>query len=155
MGVILSFTKVTSERLSRLVAASPRAQEDLWQLERAKGDPDGYLDKAWDGLRYLLDAAGTGVNLCDNSLPLDEDEEYYGWPAELVGETAERLRATPFTALATHYDPAAMDEANIYPRIWVRDGDAGLGYLQFHYATLAAFFADAAESGSAAVMHFG
>ncbi|WP_435591274.1 YfbM family protein [Nocardia sp. bgisy118] len=155
MGVILSFTKVTSEQLSCLIVASPQAQEELSQLERTDGDPSGYLDKAWDGLRYLLEAAGTGVDLCDDSLPLDEDEEYYGWPAELVGRTAERLRATPFTALAAHYDPAAMDEANIYPRIWTRDGDAGLGYLQFHYATLAAFFADAAKSGSAAVMHFG
>ncbi|WP_067844976.1 YfbM family protein [Nocardia lijiangensis] len=154
MGVILSFTKVTSERLSHLIAAGPQAQEELWQLERADDDPSGYLDKAWDGLRYLLEEAETGVDLCDSGVPLDS-EEYYGWPADLVGSTAERLRDTPFTALAAHYDPAAMDAANVYPGIWTRDGDAALGYLRIHYATLAAFFADAAKSGSAAVMHFG
>ncbi|WP_431956248.1 YfbM family protein [Nocardia lijiangensis] len=153
MGVILSFTKVTSEQLSHLIAAGPQAQDELWQLERADGDPSGYLDKAWDGLRYLLEAAETGVDLWDGVL-LD-GEEYYGWPADLVGSTAERLRDTPFTVLAAHYDSAAMDAANIYPGIWAREGDEALGYLHIHYATLAAFFADAAKSGSAAVMHFG
>ncbi|MEV0344076.1 YfbM family protein [Nocardia sp. NPDC050713] len=153
MGVILSFKKVTSERLAGLVAAGAQAQEDLWNIERAKGDPEGYLDKSWDGLRYLLEAARSGVDLFFGGELIDD--EYYAWPVDLVQTTAEQLRATPFAALAAHYDPGAMDEANVYPGIWTRDGDQALDYLRYHYEILVAFFADAAKTGSAAVMHFG
>ncbi|MCP2299150.1 protein of unknown function (DUF1877) [Nocardia amikacinitolerans] len=153
MGVILSFTKVTAERLGELVAARAEAGDEVWDIERAKGDPSGYLDKSWDGLRYLLEAAESRVNLFyDGDLIVDE---YYAWSPDLVRSTAERLRATPFTALAAHYDPAAMDGANIYPGIWTRDGDEGLGYLRYHYDVLVTFFRDAAKTGSAAIMHFG
>ncbi|WP_280342000.1 YfbM family protein [Nocardia abscessus] len=153
MGVILSFRKVTGEQLERLTAAGTQAHELLWELEDADGDPSGYLDKSWDGLRYLLESAEVGVDLFYDGDLLDDD--YYAWPVDLVRATAQRLKATPFDRLAVHYDGTAMDTADIYPRIWVRDGAEGLGYLRYHYGVLVAFFDNAARSGAAAVMHFG
>ncbi|MEV0299043.1 YfbM family protein [Nocardia sp. NPDC050710] len=152
MGVILSFTKITGEQLDQLSAAGAEAHELLWELE-PDVDSTGYLDKSWDGLRYLLDSAEVGVDLFfDGDLI---DDEYYGWPVDRVRATAQRLVATPFDRLAAHYDPAAMDGADIYPRIWTRDGDEGLNYLRYHYGVLVTFFDNAARSGAAAVMHFG
>lgn len=152
MGVVLSFIKVTGEQLDRLAKAGAETEE-LWDLETADGDPSGYLDKSWDGLRYLLEAAEAEVDLFfDGSLFGDE---YYGWPADLVRVTAQRLKAKPFDLLAAHYDGTAMDDADVYPRIWSRDGDEGLDYLRYHYDVLVAFFDNAARSGAAAVMHFG
>ncbi|MFE7740798.1 YfbM family protein [Nocardia sp. NPDC057455] len=150
MGVILSFTKVTGEQLGRLAAGSA---DELWALESADGDPSGYLDKSWDGLRYLFESAEVGIDLFYDGDLLDD--EYYGWPADLVRATAQRLKAAPFDRLAAHYDGAAMDAADIYPRIWSRDGEEGLHYLRYHYDALVAFFDNAARCGAAAVMHFG
>ncbi|WP_067476078.1 YfbM family protein [Nocardia amamiensis] len=152
MGVILSFMKVTGEQLDRFTTAGVE-EEELWDLESADGDPSGYLDKSWDGLRYLLEAAEVELDLFFEGNLLDD--EHYGWPVDLVRATAQKLKATPFDRLAAYYDGTAMDNADVYPRIWSRDGDEGLNYLRYHYDVLVAFFDNAARSGAAAVMHFG
>lgn len=66
----------------------------------------------------------------------------FGWSVHLVASTAQQLRATPFERLASHLDPAEMDE-------W---DDDDLGYLREYYQTLVTFFDAAASSGSAATM---
>lgn len=155
MGVILSFTAVRPGRLARLRAARA-AGEAEWEreLEAIGGGPDGYLDKSWDGLRYLLTAADAGIDLLFDADLLD-DEQYFAWPADRARDTAARLAALPFAALADHYDPAALTHAGVYPGIWSRDGDEGLRYLEHHYGVLTRFFRTAARTHSAAVMHFG
>ncbi|MGV9822969.1 YfbM family protein [Nocardia xishanensis] len=154
MGLVMSFTKVTSEQFNQVLDAGPRADEVLAMIDRSEDDPCGYLDKSWDALRYLLEEASTGVDLFQDG-DIVEGQEFSAWSAEVVRSTSERLNETPFDALAAHYHPEAMDDANIYPNIWIRDGDDGLSYLRDYYVVLVKFFDDAAKSNCAALMHFG
>ncbi|MEV6561830.1 YfbM family protein [Nocardia sp. NPDC051756] len=156
MGMVVSFTRVTSAELARIKAAPHDATDIIDARERTRKEPSGYIDKAWGGLEYLFEHARIGVDLFADGELIDEDRMLYAWTAGLVSATAEQLRATPFTELAEHFDAEDMDDSDVYPTIWVRDGDdLGLGYLRLHYTELTRFFEYAAKSRSAAIMTFG
>ncbi|WP_405182868.1 YfbM family protein [Nocardia sp. NBC_01377] len=156
MGMVVSFTAVTEAQLARLVAAPDSAWELLHESDSGKRGPSGYIDKAWAGLDYLFTRAGVGVDLFVDGEALGEDGELYAWSPALVSATAATLKSTPFATLAAHFDAVDMDERDIYPPIWKRDGDdIGLGYLGENYTERVRFFVYAAKSGSGAVMSFG
>lgn len=154
MGLTMSFTRVTPEELERAVHDRPWAVklvEFLGELD-GKEEPNGYLDKSWDGIQYLLDRAGVGVRLQDDGIPINEDNTVAGWRVENVRQTAELLRTTPFSDLAEHFDPTEMTEREVYPSFWDADD---LEYLRGNYETLVEFFAATARAKSAAIMEFG
>jgi hypothetical protein len=150
--MVISFTQVTPAELDRAMEDPEWTQEHLYDLDRT-GQPDGYLDKAWDGIQFLLDAAEVPIDLRQDGDFIGEDG-LSGWTVDAIEEAAKHLRATPFEQLARHFDPARMTERDIYPGIWAHDDDA-LGYLRTNYETLVRFFDATAASGSAAIMHFG
>jgi hypothetical protein len=151
MGMVVSFTRVTPEELDRAMDDAEWAEEHLWDLDR---EPDGYLDKAWDGIQFLLNAAEVPIDLRMDGDFIGEDGCLAGWTVGDVENAARHLRATPFEQLARHFDPARMTQRDIYPAvIWERDDDA-LDYLREHYEILVKFFDAAAASGSAAIMNF-
>jgi hypothetical protein len=152
MGMVLGFRRVTPEELTRALE-NPEQAEELVDREILPGEPDGYLDKSWDGLQFLLDEAEVPVDLRIDGEPLDEEAHLAGWDADLVAWAAQQLSATPFEHLARHFDPARMMADDRYPRIWDR-GDA-LGYLQAHYEGLVGFLTDVAAAGLAAIRYFG
>ncbi|MGW6426624.1 YfbM family protein [Nocardia sp. NPDC055053] len=154
MGVIMSFTRVSTADLERVMREKDWPDDFLADLETPDSEPSGYLDKAWAGLKYLMEQADSGVDLFFTGRPLDS-ENHFAWSPEDVSYTAGILRDTPFGKLAAHYDPARMDAADVYPRIWVRDGDSGLHYLGHHYAELVRVFDYAARRGSGFLQHFG
>jgi hypothetical protein len=51
------------------------------------------------------------------------------------------------------FNQAALDAAEIYPEIWVRDGDDGLAYVLEYYTQLQSFYQAAAERGDAALLY--
>jgi hypothetical protein len=155
MGVTLGFTRVTPEDLEKAIDDPEQAEEILERVasEDRAGEPDGYLDKAWGGLQFLLDAAKVPVDLRMDGEFIDDEAYLSAWDAYVVAETARHLRAISFEDLARHFDPVRMTEQDIYPAIWERD-DA-LGYLKAHYAGLVEFFEAAAAAGAAAISHFG
>jgi hypothetical protein len=149
MGSVLSFTRVTTEELDRAFDDPEWAEELLDDEDR----PGCYLDKAWAGLDFLLGEAYVHVELYeDGSGVIDEDVTLFGWDAELVAETARTLSATPFEVLAGHFDPAKMNEREVYPRFW--HGDDDLDYLESYYQSLVVFFAETAAAGGAAIRSF-
>ncbi|MFD3746727.1 YfbM family protein [Nocardia sp. NPDC058633] len=154
MGVIMSFTRVSAADLELVMKHKDCTEEFLAEYLPPDTDPSGYLDKSWAGLKYLLEAADTGIDLFFTATPLPIDE-YSGWTPENVADTAELLGKTPFHTLAAHYDPKGMDEIGVYPRIWLRDGDVGLDYLSQYYAVLVEVFGHAARHESALLQHFG
>ncbi|MEU5409787.1 YfbM family protein [Nocardia asteroides] len=154
MGVIMSFTRVSAAELDRLTAATEWPDDFLDELAAPAGDPSGYLDKAWAGLDHLLAQAQIAVDLCETGRPL-ASENYFAWSPDDVSATAKTLSRYPFDELALFFDPAAMDEAGVYPNIWVRDGDVGLHYLRHHYDGLTLVFRYAAERDSGFLQHFG
>jgi Domain of unknown function (DUF1877) len=164
-----------------MVGAYARVTQD--ELDRALGDPDwasGYLgdleesdypgeepegsrrtfdvDKAWNGIGFLLNAAGGGpVDVVTGGAPLSADDLGYGparflTPAQ-VGEGARHLGAMRWEQLAGHFDPARMSAEDIYPEIW-GDGHA-LDYLRSNYEGLVRFFSAAAAAGDAVILWLG
>jgi hypothetical protein len=92
------------------------------------------VDKAWDGLRFLLaKAEDAPVDVVLGGSLLGEADWGYG-PAryltpEEVDAAARYLDSVDFDRLAEHFDAAGMREANVYPAIW-GDGDSDLDYLR-------------------------
>jgi hypothetical protein len=152
MSMTLSFTQVTPAVLAKAKEDPEWADEYLWELDPT-GEPDGYLDKAWAGIQFLLDTAGVPIDLRDDGEYLDEEGHLFGWSVHQVHEAAQRLRATPFEELARYYDPALMAEQDIYPGIWGRD-DTALNYLNEYYEVLLRFFEATAAAQSAAIVSF-
>ncbi|MEU4639270.1 YfbM family protein [Micromonospora sp. NPDC023814] len=148
MGSVLSFTRVTSEELDRAFA------DPEWAAEHVVDDEDRpvcCLDKAWAGLQFLLDGAEVGVDLYENGDVIDEECTLFGWDDGRVAEAARALSATPFEALARHFDPKGMSEARVYPGLW---DDDDLDRLERHHAELVEFFVATAASGGAAIRDF-
>ncbi|WP_278260546.1 YfbM family protein [Nocardia sp. AG03] len=154
MGVIMSFTRVSAVELERLTATPEWPDDFLDGVGWEDDGPDGYLDKAWAGLGFLMLQANLGVSLFDGGRPLP-DENYFAWTPEDVAAASRVLSRFPFDELALFFDPVLMDGAGIYPNIWVRDGRDGLEYLRHHYVGLEQVFRYAAERGSGFLQHFG
>ncbi|MGW5455613.1 YfbM family protein [Nocardia sp. NPDC003979] len=154
MGAVMSFRRVSTAELEMAMRHKDIAEEFLAGYEPSADDPSGYLDKAWGGLNYLLEAAGTGVDLFFTPTPLPIGE-YNGWTAEEVARTAETLSKTPFSKLAEHYNGVRMVEAQVYPNIWGDTRNDGLGYLREYYTKLVAVFQHAAEHDAGLLQHFG
>jgi Domain of unknown function (DUF1877) len=180
MGMYMSFTRVTPEVLDQAFEDPKWARgyldgdldddlddslddddDDDGDGDDDDGDPDdelyGDLDKAWDGIQFLLDRAGVPVELQMGGEYIGEDGELAGWAVDDVKDAARHLRATPFEQLARHFDPVLMMERCVYPPIWDRDpaDDDVLDYLKQSYEVLVRFFDTAAASESAAIMRFG
>jgi hypothetical protein len=158
MGMYMSFTRVTPEELEKAATDPQWARDCVDDLDRAD-EHDGHLDldKAWDGIQFLLDRAGLPIELQLDGESISEDPYLTGWTVDDVKDAARHLRATPFEQLVRHFDPAQMMKSGIYPRIWDRDPaeDDVLGYLKESYELLVRFFDAAAASKSAAIMSFG
>ncbi|MBB5913331.1 hypothetical protein BJY24_002198 [Nocardia transvalensis] len=151
--MVMEFHRVTQAELDRIGANPENVHEFLWGLDR-EGEPDGDLDKAWDGLRYLFESAKLDVDLFLDGRSVPSDSTLSAWDADLVRRTAELLRGTPFDQLAHHFDPEVMAAENVYPTIW-HEGDDALDYLRQNYDQLVRFFDFAAAGGSGAIMSFG
>lgn len=150
----MSFTRVSAADLELAMKHKDCAEEFLDGFTPLETDPDGYLDKSWAGLKYLLEAADTGIDLFFTATPLPI-EGYSGWDPADVAHTAELLSKTPFDKLAEHYDPVEMDTIGVYPRIWIRDGNDSLSYLRDNYASLVEVFVHAARHRSGLLQSFG
>lgn len=153
MGLTMSFTRVTPEELERAIHDQPWAMklvEFLGELD-SPDEPDGELDKAWDGIQYLLDRAEVGLRLQDDGVPINEDHTIAGWRVDSVKAAAQLLRATPFDELAGHFDPAEMTRREVYPLFWDADD---LEYLRGNYERLVSFFEASARAKSGAIMEF-
>lgn len=153
MGMAMSFSRVTPAELARIESDPESMREFPWEPARA-GEPDGYLDKAWDGLRYLFEVADLGIDLFQDGRSVSSDGTLNLWDADLVRQTAKVLRGTTFDRLAHHFDPEQMTAQNVYPNIW-QEGDEALDYLRVNYGHLVRFFDFAAADGSGALMSFG
>ncbi len=152
MGMVLSFTRVTPEALAKGLKDPEWTYEHLHEVEPTD-DLDGYLDKAWAGIQFLLDEEEAEIDLRMGGVPIGNEGALAGWSVDEVRYAARRLGELPFEQLARHYDPEKLSAQDVYPNIWLRDDDA-LDYLQYHYEVLVRFFAAAAASGSAAIMSF-
>ncbi len=159
MSVIYQLA-VIAEADVEAVAKDEGALLDLF----SSGEPTScYLDKAWNGLHWLLAGSndtndrplsrlimgGTEVGA---SLP-------YGRPrfhrVDEVARFSELLSAVTDDELRANYRPEDMDAAEIYPDDWVRDGEEGWEALYFFFCRMRSFFQHAAANRNAVIYAWG
>ncbi|SCE88826.1 protein of unknown function (DUF1877) [Micromonospora viridifaciens] len=149
MGMTQWFTRVSPEELDRAIADPEWAKEYLLD----EGLPSCYLEKAWAGIQFLLDAAEVNVDLYEDGHLIDKECIHLGWDEGMIADAARELSATPFAALAGHYDPEKMGAEEVYPYRGFWD-ENGLDWLRDHHEELVRFFEATAASGGAAIRSF-
>lgn len=156
MGMTVTFTKLTSAELAQVIGDPEQVSDILWRPPADDG-PSGSVDKAIDGIHFLLSAAGVPINLAPEQMPgepipTQDGEVYFGLSADEVATVAAQLAATPFDALAPHFSPERMNKEGVQPTPWAADD---LDYLEENYQVLVSFFVDASQAGSAALLSCG
>jgi hypothetical protein len=160
MGMIGYAAAVDKPDLDRLLRDPALTRELLSGRRTRPGGPLLDLDKAWHGIHYLL----TGGEVWGGNGPLADavlggqtigPDVGYG-PARLllpeqVAAVARALAEVSPETLAVSFDPAAMDQAGVYPQIW-DEGQEALDYLLSYYQRLAAFYERAARQGNAVLL---
>jgi len=160
MGMVACFTSLPPAELQRL-RDDPSEIEEFLYPDGGNEEPPHYydLDKSWHGLHYLLtgETYGGKPPLSQAVLGGTEFGEDGGYgparylPAEDVHAIAEALGRIAPDALTQRFNPDDMEARQIYPDIWVREGDEALDFLLDGFAGLQAFYAGAAGRGDAVI----
>lgn len=136
-----------------------RGSEELL-LETLESKDGLDIDKAWDGLRYLLQAKAGNEALARQlffggqhiGADLGNGPARVLMPAE-VKKLAAMLERESAAALTARYAPKAMEAAQVYPQgIWESEGPEALAYLLHYYEALRGYFKQAAVKGQAVVV---
>lgn len=162
MGMIGAYARMTPVELNQALHDPQWAAEHLMELAEStypaqdSVDTDRYvdIDKAWNGIWFLLNAAKAPIDIMAGGAPVSDEDLGYG-PARYLtsGEVelaASYMQAMPWEQLAGYFDPAQMTADGIYPAIW--DTDDALDYLRSHYAVVVRFFGAAAAAGDAVIL---
>ena len=164
MSMIASFIAVPAEQLDALIA-NPGLISSIIYPDEGCADTSARtdVDKAWQAIHYMLNGdawEGEGPLFLTilGGTEIGEDVAGYG-PARYlapvqVKELAAALSAIDAAGFSARYDPLALDAAEIYPQLWVRDGDDGLAYVQHYYTQLSAFYREAAAQGQGVLVYF-
>ncbi len=165
MSMIGCFRRLGGSDLEKLLAEPRLIFDYLDAVEEAEGFgpfADLDVDKAWHGIHYLL--TGTAW---DGSPPLnfivagghqvgDEDVGYgpaRGFYPDEVKVLAAALDATEAKSLASRFDPDAMARAELYPDIWLQEGDEALEYLVDNLEALRDFVSGASKAGEGLLVY--
>jgi hypothetical protein len=155
MSMIGCFVAIDDATASQICSAPEQIEKFLYPYD-GNSIPQNYLeiDKAWHGIHYLLTgSAEEGPEPLTWAVFLGGDEigEDMGYgPARLLSAEHVRLIANALpneNVFVESYDPKAMEKAEIYPSIWVREGEEALEYLLEYYQELRKFYQAAATRG--------
>lgn len=140
------------------------------EAEKLQLDEEGVaeadLDKAWHGIHYLLTGSAwegeAPLNfLLHGGTPLgaeDEDEESEPVPRlfrpDEVQEIDRALDDIDVDLLRERYDPARMQELDIYPNIWDQ-GEETIDYCLQYFGELQDFVADTTRQQRAMLIFVG
>jgi hypothetical protein len=118
---------------------------------REAGDECG-VDKAWHAIHYLLTGTGEPTDnllglMYSSGTPIKGTDFGLGPPrvftntqvASIVSELATLDRAI----LHSRYKPKEMDDQDVYPHIWERDGDVGFDYIWQQFESFRALLSEA------------
>ncbi|MCG8153586.1 DUF1877 family protein [Pimelobacter simplex] len=154
MGMQAVYVQVDEETLDRLVELDPDDLPDALDELEERGEPT-YLDKAWDGLHFLL--TGVSASSPREGDPLSEavvgvhvlDADTYAGctEADELPAVVAALEAVDVAALLAAADFTAYDAAGIYPRTWTADADGLRAELAEAFALLHAAHRAALAAG--------
>lgn len=121
--------------------------------QREEGDEID-VDKAWQAIHYLLTGSAEPTDdllgfLFSGGTTIKDTDVGYGPPRAFtstqVASIASELSGIVHDTFKRRYKPVEMDEQDVYPQIWARDGAEGLDYIWQHFEGLRSFLADAAH----------
>jgi hypothetical protein len=140
-------------------ALTPPKILSLLQANPSKGSTLD-IDKMWHGIHFLLTGSAEPTN-APGSLAIFGGKEVgddlgYG-PARLLSPSdvklvAQLLKDTSVEKLRARYDAKKMDQLQIYPSIWLSEGDDAFNELAASYRMLAAFYEKTAAAGQAMLL---
>lgn len=160
MGMIGCFAAVNPQTLEDLVSNPEGLVAYLFPEEDDEPPNSIDIEKSWHGMHYMLAGASYGGEgplalAVLGGEPIGEDLGYGParfLTADQVKAVAAALDALGEEGFRSRYAPQAMEDAQIYPDIWVREGDEALDYVMHYYRHLVAFYADAAQRGDGALL---
>ena len=161
MGIAYFHVPVSDSTLEAL-RKDPDSAEDVFYADDDSG-PEGTfdVDKAWHGLHYLLTGTSDGGEppiawaiFGDEELGADLGMGGSNFlTPEQVPEVAAVLSDFTDDALRQNFNPEQMQAFDIYPGLWMRDGQVALDYVMHHFKPLVQFYADTAARGDGLVIH--
>ena len=161
MGMLGCFCQLTPQELSGIIADPNRMDEDWFEgLGEKSEEMHIDIDKAWNGIHFLLTGESWG-----GELPLADaisggteisDDLGYGPPRYLtpgqVQKVSTALSAVRPEDLRRRFDPTRMKALEIYPDIW-DEGEESLDYLLQYFESLREFYNNAASRGNAVLLY--
>jgi hypothetical protein len=155
--MIGNFRLVSEAQIDALMA-DPRSIEGFLYDEEASEETELDIDKAWQGLHFLLTGTDWGGTppldfIIAGGQEVSDVDVGYG-PARALRnaelkETVAALDPISAEILRERFDPPQMMKLGIYPEIWDRDPaeDDTLAYLVEYFEMLKPFLARGAASG--------
>ncbi len=172
MSMIMHLLRVDQLQLEAFMEDSDLLEDVYYDDEMGEGPAWVYLDKAWDGLLYIMTGRGIAERVTQQELEepfmqlratiynekmIDEDLEIGYGPAtyadvQEVQELHQLLQATSSEDLSDRFDPEAMTRLGVYPTgIWDDDPRGNWEYLLIHFELLKEFYAAAAADNQAVI----
>jgi len=160
MSMIGNFVAIDAATLSRL-QASPDLVAAFLYPEDDEGPANALdVEKAWHAIHFTLNGSpwegqgALGMTVLGGA-EIGEDVGY--GPARYLSQDQVRQVADALSNISeadfhARFDAQAMDEQEIYPQIWSRDGDFGRAYVFGHFLSLAAFYREAADRSDAMLL---
>jgi hypothetical protein len=165
MGMTASFVAVSPADLEAFQRDATGLQDHFFDAFEQDGADDSIgvldIDKSWGAIHFLLTGTPWGGE-APASLPIlggtaiGEDMGYgpvrFLTPAEVAAANGV-LSQLPTAELRKRFDPAKLEEAEVYPAgIWLDEGAEGFDYIAHYYEQLRAFYGSAAQAGRAVLL---
>ncbi|MBA4147556.1 MAG: YfbM family protein [Verrucomicrobia bacterium] len=150
--------------LGRLFGAQKQSPADQDQWEPSDKPTAFDVDKAWQGIHFLLtgsDWEGDGplAFILHGGREIPEDLGYgspHGFTSSEVRVIDAALRDVEASALYERADLSKFTEQEIYPQIWATEPkEQCIGYVTEYFKELKKFVAESAQSGRALIAYIG
>jgi hypothetical protein len=161
MGMIGNLLRVTKNELDNYLNDSSLLEKNIYR-EDTENLKLVDIEKAWDGIIFLLTGNGISVSfdeplakvlfsgqLIDENQNLGYGPAHYLTPEQVVDLNAQVAKIT-IADLKQKFDPQRMMEEDIYPEIW-DEGEEAFDYLSVYFLSLQKVYSDAAKNGEAIV----
>lgn len=164
MSMISNFLRVSQEELDSFLEDSSLLEDRFYNEESEEDSCVLDIDKAWDGIIYLLTGNSIqGANLADPSglhaiifsgQLIDPDQDMGYGPAHYLNPAQVEHFSTALSketreSLFSRFKPADMHD--VYPTIWEEEGEEAFDYLFEYFQQLQNFYAEAAKEKQAVI----
>jgi hypothetical protein len=166
MSMIGIFLRVTNEQLEGFLENSSLLEEYIDSEEMDDNETKLDVDKAWDGINFILTDNGLQTieeadsplsSIIFSSQIVDEEQDLGYGPAqyltpEQVIEVSEALTKISREEFRKNYDHVKMNKQGVYPQAWSDDEDER-DYLANYFQDIKAFYAKAVQEGQAIITY--